>query len=107
MALTLMAQANLPLKFWWEAFSTAAQLINNLPSCVLNDKSPMKLLLNRQLGITSLRTFDCVRFPCLLSYQSNKFNFHSEKCVYLGPSLSHKGYKCLSSTGRLYISRDV
>ena len=107
MGLILMAQAKLPLKFWWAAFSTATRLMNGLSSYVLNDKSPMEVLLNRQLNITSLRTFDCACFPCLRSYQTNKFNFHSEKCVYLGPSLNHKGHRCLSFTVWLYISRDV
>lgn len=34
-------------------------------------------------------------------------SFYSIKCVYLGPSMSHEGFKCLSSTGRIYISRHV
>ncbi|KAM6578484.1 hypothetical protein CsatB_030321 [Cannabis sativa] len=28
-------------------------------------------------------------------------------CTFLGYSIKHKGYKCLSPTGRIYISRDV
>lgn len=90
MGLTLMAQASLPLKFWWEAFFTAAQLIIGLSSSVLGDKSPMEVLLNKQFDIKLLRTFGCACFPCLRSYQTHKFNFHSEKCVYLGPSLNTK-----------------
>ena len=31
--LTLLSQANLPLKFWWEAFSNAAYLINRMYTC--------------------------------------------------------------------------
>lgn len=67
----------------------------------------IEVLFNRKLDITMLRTFGCTCFLCLRSYQTNKFNFHSEKCVYLGPSLNHKGYICLSLTSRVYVPRDV
>jgi histone deacetylase 1/2 len=30
--LTLLAQAQMPFQYWWEAFSTAVYLINRLPS---------------------------------------------------------------------------
>ena len=32
MGLTLLAQAKLPLKFWWDSFATAVHLINRLPT---------------------------------------------------------------------------
>ena len=38
----------------------------------------------------------------------SKLEFRSKKCVFLGYSSLHKGYKCLHvPTNRLYISRDV
>lgn len=33
--------------------------------------------------------------------------FHYKKCIYLGPAGAQKGHKCLSNTGRMYISRHV
>ncbi|XP_028752065.1 uncharacterized protein LOC114711803 [Neltuma alba] len=54
-----------------------------------------------------MKTFGCACFPCLRPYNNHKFQFHFEKCVYLGPSGSHKGYKCLSPSGKVYISRHV
>lgn len=33
--------------------------------------------------------------------------FHSSPCSFLGYSLRHKGFKCLSSNGRMFISRHV
>lgn len=33
--------------------------------------------------------------------------FRSTPCTLLGYSSNHKGYRCLSSDGRVYISRDV
>lgn len=80
----------MPLTFWWEAFSTAATLISGLPTPVLQGQSPMQLLFNKQLDVHTLRVFGCVCYPYLRPYQSHKFQFHSEKCVYFGPSPHHK-----------------
>ena len=46
-------------------------------------------------------------FPCIRPYQNHKFEFHSIKCVNLGYSEVHKGYKCLSPHGRIYITRHI
>lgn len=54
-----------------------------------------------------LKTFGCCCYPCLRPYNSNKLSFRSIPCTFLGYSNQHKGYKCLSSDGRLYISRNV
>ncbi|GAU41870.1 hypothetical protein TSUD_366180 [Trifolium subterraneum] len=81
--LTLLSQANIPLKFWDHAFITAAFLINRLPTPVLNNKSPYYALLHKYPDYKSLKVFG------------------------LGYSSVYKGYKCLSPEGRIYISKDV
>jgi len=43
----------------------------------------------------------------LKPYHTHELDFRSQECVFLGYSSSHKGYKYLSSTGRIYISKDV
>jgi IS30 family transposase len=43
-ALALLAQASMPLKFWDETVTTATYLINHTPSKVLNFSSPMERL---------------------------------------------------------------
>uniref|UniRef100_A0A803PM38 Integrase catalytic domain-containing protein n=1 Tax=Cannabis sativa TaxID=3483 RepID=A0A803PM38_CANSA len=107
MGLTLLAQAHVPQKYWWDAFQTAVYLINRLPTPVLKLKTPFEVLFKQQPDYKFLKVFGVSCFPCLRAYQNHKFQFHSTKCVNLGYSDKHKGYKCLSSTGRLYISRDV
>jgi hypothetical protein len=43
-----------------------------------------------------------------LPYNTQKLAFHSTRCVFLGYSNQHRGYKCLKpKSGHVYISRDV
>lgn len=107
MGLSMLAQSSMALRFWWEDFSSAVFIINRLPSPVLGIISPWEKAFHQAPGFSFLRTFGCACFPCLRPYQSHKFQFHSSKCVFLGSSFSHKGYKCLSSSGKTYISCHV
>ncbi|TXG50914.1 hypothetical protein EZV62_023438 [Acer yangbiense] len=106
-SLTLLAHAKMPLKFWFDAFTSAVLVINNLPTPVLNGKSPFELLHNKKPNYAYFKTFDCASFPYFRPYSKQKFDFHSTKCVFIGYSSLHKGYKCLSPAGRVYISRNV
>lgn len=40
-------------------------------------------------------------------YHSHKFDFKTESYVFLGYSHVHKGYKCLTSYGKLILSRNA
>jgi len=106
--LALLASASMPLKFWDEAFLAATYLINLLPSKVINFHTPVELLLKETPEYNSLRVFGCACWPNLRPYNTRKLAFRSTRCVFLGYSSIHKGFKCLEvSTGRVYISRDV
>lgn len=105
--LTLLAQANMPLIFWWEPFDTAVYNINRLSSSPLLNKTTFEMLQNRKLDYEDSHSFVCVVFPCLTPYNSQNLQFHSQKCLFVGYSKSKKGYKCLSQNGRLYLSRHV
>ena len=106
--LTLLAQASMPLRFWDEAFHTACFLINRLPTRTINMNTPLQRLFGTAPDYTFLRTFGCACWPCLRPYNNHKLQFRSKRCVFLGYSSTHKGYKCLHvSSGRVYISRDV
>jgi hypothetical protein len=106
--LSLLAHASMPLKFWDEAFLTATYLINLLPSKVINYQTPVERLLHEKPDYKSLRVFGCAVWPNLRPFNTCKLAFRSTKCVFLGYSAMHKGFKYLEpSTGRVYISRDV
>ena len=87
---------------------TATYLINLLPSKVINYQTPVERHLHEQPDYKSLRVFGYAVWPNLWPFNTRKLAFCSIKCVFLGYSAMHKGFKCLEpSIGRVYISRDV
>lgn len=97
----------MPLSFWWEAFHTASFLINRMPTSVLNNMSPFQKLHHQSLDYQFLKVFRCSCYPLLTPNNSHKLYFHSKKCLFLGYSPLHKGYKCLDKLGRVYIAIHV
>ena len=65
------------------------------------------LFFKRVPNYKALRVFGCACFPCLRPYNQSKLQPRSEECLFLGYSGNHKGYKCLSKQGKIYISKDV
>lgn len=93
----------MPLKFWWFAFQTATYLTNRLPSPVLSNLSPFQVLFQKVPNYSIMKVFGCAVYPYLRPYSSHKFHFHT--CTFVGYSL--QGYKCLDSTGKVYICQSV
>ena len=86
---------------------TSVYLINRLPTSSLQFQVPYTVLFHKSPDYAFLRNFGCSCYPFLCSYNKHKLEFRSHECLFLGYSPSHKGYKCLSSSGRLYVSKDV
>ncbi|KAH9792303.1 retrovirus-related pol polyprotein from transposon RE2 [Citrus sinensis] len=107
LGLTLLAQAKLPFKFWWDAFHTAVYHINRLPSTALELLTPYEKIFKLKPDYSMLKCFGCICYPYLRDYNKHKFDYHSSKCIFLGYSPAHKGYKCLHSSGKIYIARHV
>jgi hypothetical protein len=106
--LTLLAHASVPFRYWSDAFFTAYFLINRMPTPVLDMKTTVKLFFHESPDYTFLKVFGCACWPHTRPYNNRKLEFCSKKCVFLGYSSQHKGYKCLHiPSNRVYISRDV
>ena len=90
MVLSMLSAASLPMNFWSEAFLTAIQIINVLPSSVIQGKTPHELLFHKKPDYTIFKSFSCVCYPLLRPYNLNKLNFRSS-CFFLGYSQCNKG----------------
>src|ERR1044072_2264186 len=86
---------------------TATYLINRLPTPVLDQDRPYFRLHKKQPDYKFLKVFGGACLPLLRPYNTSKLSFRSAECVFLGYSSTHKGYRCMDSTGRVYISKDV
>ena len=106
--LALLAHASLPMKFWQYAFQSATFLINRMPSKVLNNASPFLTLFQKLPDYKSLRVFGCLCYPFIRPYNNHKLQYRSVQCIFLGYTLSNKGYLYLNYLiGRVYITPHV
>ena len=106
---TLLLHSNVPFCFWGDAVLTACYLINRMPSSVLHDQIPHSLLFPDQpLYFLPPRVFGCTCFVHILTPGQDKLSGRATKCIFLGYSRLHKGYRCYSSeTHRYFLSADV
>lgn len=94
----------MPSNYWLEAFSAAIFLINWMPTKTISNISPWQSLFNRTPNYSFLNVFRRSFYPWLRPYTRNKLEFRSIKCVFIGYSLNHKGYRCLDHLLDVFIS---
>jgi histone deacetylase 1/2 len=70
--LSLLAHASMPLKFWDEAFLSAAYLINRVPSKTIGNRTPLEVLFGQKPDYTSMRIFGCACWPNLRPHNTHK-----------------------------------
>jgi len=104
----IMLQMNVPKPFWSHGVLTATHLINRLPSRVLDFKSSLEVLQERQPDLTYLKVFGCTCYVHLPATLRDKLDPRAVKCIFLGYSQTKKGYKCYEpKSKKQYITRDV
>ncbi|WVZ93121.1 hypothetical protein U9M48_039127 [Paspalum notatum var. saurae] len=105
---TLLFQASLPARFWAESLHTATYLINRLPSTASPAPTPHHALFGTPSRYDHLRVFGCACYPNTSATAPHKLAPRSTRCVFLGYSPDHKGYRCFDLTSRwVLISRHV
>lgn len=93
--LTMLFGANAPADRWVNAFSSAAYVINRLPTKLLNNKSPFELLYVVVPNYDNFKPFRCRVFPYLRPYAEHKLAPQSLECIFIGYCSQYIGYKCL------------
>ncbi|PKU73010.1 Retrovirus-related Pol polyprotein from transposon TNT 1-94 [Dendrobium catenatum] len=105
---SLLIHSSAPQYLWVHALYTAVQLINILPTRVLQYKSPYQILYNKTPNYDHLKIFGCLSYPWLRPYSSSKLSSFSKPCVFIGYAPNQKGYQCLDpNTNHIYTSRHV
>ena len=109
-----MFTTNVPKYFLGETVLTASYLINRMPTRVLQYQTPIKVLKNccypniRLVSSHPPKIFGCSIFVNTNAQNKTKLDPRALKCLFLGYSLTQKGYKCYSPiTKRFYVSMDV
>jgi hypothetical protein len=104
----LLFQASLPASYWAEALHTATHLLNRLPSKAVRHPTPHFALYGTTPSYDHLRVFGCACYPNTSATAPHKLSPRSTRCLFLGYSPDHKGYRCLDLTShRIIISRHV
>ena len=66
------------------------------------------VVLNKKPDLSHLKVFGCICYVHVPNELRTKLDAKAEKCIFLGYSLEHKGYRCYNPiTRKLRISRDV
>ncbi|KAL6322733.1 hypothetical protein AAG906_015419 [Vitis piasezkii] len=102
----------IPISYWGEAITSAAYLINRVPSSSINFQTPLQAFTNAVVApiVPNLppRVFGCVAFVHLHKHQRTKLTSHALQCVFVGYALHKKGYRCYHPpTRQMFITMDV
>nr|KYP64656.1 Retrovirus-related Pol polyprotein from transposon TNT 1-94 [Cajanus cajan] len=103
----MLLGSGLSKKFWGEAATTAAYLINKCPSSALNHKTPMEAWHGKPVDYSNLRVFGSLAYAHV---KEGKLEPRAVKCVFIGYPDGVKGYKLWKlekGGGKCIISRDV
>jgi hypothetical protein len=105
---TLLIQASLPERYWAEGLHIATYLLNRLPTTRIQAACPHLALFGSAPSYEHLRVFDCTCYSNTTATAPHKLSPRSTRCVFLGYSVDHKGYRCLDlSTNCLIVSQHV
>ena len=107
-ARSMMFHANVPKRFWGDAVQTACYLINRVPTKILKNLSPFEVLNKTKPHLDHLRVFGCLCYVMVPGERRNKLEAKSTKAMFIGYSITQKGYKCYDPiTRRVLVSREV
>lgn len=91
LALSLMLEASMSNRFWPYSLLMATNIVNRLPSAILDWRTPYEVLHKKPPDYSLLRVFGCLGYATNVKPHKSKFEARASKCVYLELSLGQKG----------------
>jgi hypothetical protein len=105
---TLLIQASLPGRYWAEGLHIVVYLLNRLLTKMISTAHPHVALFGSAPSYEHFHVFGCACYPNIAATVPHNLAPRSTRCVFLGYSTDHKGYRCFDlSTNRLIISRPM
>ncbi|XP_057252283.1 retrovirus-related Pol polyprotein from transposon RE1 isoform X1 [Beta vulgaris subsp. vulgaris] len=93
MARALKLQAGVPAQLRGDCVLAAAHITNRLPTTVLENVSPYKVLYETKPNYNLLKTFGCFVIAYNPDKSGYKLNVRGVPCIFLGYPTSQKGYR--------------
>ena len=93
MARTMFHENNLPTYFWAEAINISCYILNRVLIRPSLDKTPYELWKNKKPNISYFKVFESKCFILNIKHNLGKFDAKSNVGIFLGYSLSSKGYR--------------
>lgn len=104
----LLIDAKVPKKFWAEAVSTAAYLINRSPTKAIDYKTPEEKWTGVKPNIKNIRVFGCRAFVHVPKEKRLKWDSKANELIFVGYCPESKGYRLYDEkSGKIIRSRDV
>ena len=107
-----LIEAHIPLSYWGHALTSAAYLINRVPSSTIDFRTPSQALIEAIVApvVPNLppHVLGCVEFVHHHKHQRNKLTPRALRCVFLGYAAYQKGYRCYHPPSkRMFVTMDV
>ena len=89
---SMVADAQLPQKFWAKVLSTAVYLRNRSPTVVVQDVTTQAWT-GDQPRVKHLRVFGCAAYAHIPKDEQQKLDPKAKKCILMGYGVETKGYR--------------
>ena len=105
---SILVDTKLPHRFWAEALSTAAYLVNRSPTKAVGDKTPFEAWYGKKPSVEHLKVFGCAAYSNVAKDERKELDPKAKKCIFLGYAAQRKGYRLYDSEkSSVIFSHDV
>ena len=90
---SMLADSELPKRFWAEALATAVYLRNRSPTTAVKQMTPFEAFTGKKPNVENLRIFGCDAYAHTPKDERKKLDSKTKKSIFLGYGDGVKGYR--------------